>query len=142
MEMVDWQESRTCPCKRPLCWRGCHPTAVTPAVRVPQWDLGSCSAGESAPGLHLLPAGSSQNKDEKTGGLKNNPRGRVMNGAWGQEQPHRCCARRAHLMPASEPSGSGSMDESELPTKTNQWLSLSQGNVHQAGDRSGEEWGF
>lgn len=124
--MVGWQESRTCPCKQPPSQRSCHSTAATPAVRVPQWDLRSCSSGESAPGLHLLQAGSSRNEDERPGGLKHNLRGRVMIGAWGQEQPHRCCPRRSHMVAAPGPSGSERAIESELLTKTNQWLSLSQ----------------
>lgn len=97
-EVVGWQVSRTCPCKWPLCRRGCHSTAVTPTVGVPQWDLGRCRADESASGLHLVQAGSSQNKDENPGEVKQNPRGGVMNGAWGLEQPHRGYLRRSHLM--------------------------------------------
>jgi hypothetical protein len=58
--------------------------------------------------------------------LKRNQRGRVMSGAWGQEQAHRYFPRRWHLMAAPEPSGSERVSESELPTKTN-WLSLSRG---------------
>lgn len=63
--MVGWQECGPCQHKRPLSWRGCWLTDVTPAMRAPWPGPGNRSRDKPALSLHLDQAVGNWKKEEK-----------------------------------------------------------------------------